>query len=115
MRRPHLLDALRDQVLLCAVVQVALQPSPCLVLRRNQPLPRGAQLVEALQQLGGEADVLEHQPSLVGEVLDQFLLDRRERLTAALGDCQRSQKIPLMQHRHGSLDAVDLRKTGLDE
>jgi len=69
--QPHL-DLERDQVLLCAIVQVALQPSSFLVLRPDQPLTRGAQLVEALQQLGGEADVLEHQPRLVREVLEQL-------------------------------------------
>ena len=62
-------------MLLGAVVDVALQASALLVLRGDDPLPRGAQLgrlprdlVEARLEVGGEPDVREHEAGLLGEL-----------------------------------------------
>ena len=54
-------------------MQVALEAPALLVLRLDEPLARGTQFVEALLQLGGEADVAHHQSRLVREVLNQLL------------------------------------------
>ena len=48
---------LRDDVLLDAVVQVALEPAALVVLRGDEPLARGGQLVELLGELRGQAHV----------------------------------------------------------
>ena len=47
----------RDDALLDAVVQVALDPSALGVLGRDEPDPRGGELLELLAQAGGEPDV----------------------------------------------------------
>src|ERR1019366_7596247 len=61
------LDLEGDQVLLGAVVQVAFQAAAFLVLGGDQALAGEPQLLEAGLEVGGQADVLEHQAGLVGE------------------------------------------------
>jgi hypothetical protein len=67
LRQPQL-HLERDQVLLRAVVEVALLPPSLFVLRRYQPQPRRAEHFQPLQQLCGQADVLEHETGLVCQV-----------------------------------------------
>ena len=104
------LDLERDQVLLGAVVEVALQPPALLVLRRDQALARCAQVLQPRQQLGGEAHVLEHQPGLVGKVVEQLLLDRGQRLALALGDREGAQQLALVADLDGSVRVRHLRQ-----
>jgi len=86
----------RDQVLLRAVVEVAFEAAALLVLSADQPLPGGAQLVETHLQIGGEADVLEDEAGLMGEIIEELLLHRGELLTGALDDAERPQKLRLL-------------------
>ena len=58
------LDGERDKLLLRAVVDVALEPSPLGVLRRDQPLLRGLQVVEPRPERLREADVPKDEPGL---------------------------------------------------
>ena len=60
------LDGQGDQVLLGAVVDVAFQPPPGLVLGGDQPLPGGAQVLD-------QPGVGQRQPGLGGDVGDQLL------------------------------------------
>src|SRR5438046_376147 len=71
----------RYQVLLRAVVQVALDPAPLGVLRRDQALPGHRQLFQPLAELGGKALILEREPRLVRQVVNQPGLGRRDVLT----------------------------------
>src|SRR5213592_161355 len=66
------------QVLLCAVVQVALDPAPLGVLGRDEALAGYRQFLQPLAELGGEALVLEDEPRLVRQVVDQPGLGRRD-------------------------------------
>ena len=59
LRQPDF-DLQCDQVLLGAVVQIALEPAALLILRADQPLTRGAKVVEPGQQLAFERNVLQH-------------------------------------------------------
>ena len=56
------LERERDQPLLCAVVQVALQPLALALAGLDDPRARPAQLLEPRPQLGVEAGVLERDP-----------------------------------------------------
>ena len=51
-----------DQLLLRAVVDIALEPAPFGVLGSDDALPGGLELVEPLQQLLGQPDVAQDQP-----------------------------------------------------
>ena len=98
MRRREL-QLQRYQVLLRAVVQVALDPAPLGVLRRDQALPGHRQLFQPLAELGGKALILEREPRLVRQVVDQPGLGRRNVLTFHHG--HRSQQLALVSHGHG--------------
>ncbi|HEY7926837.1 MAG TPA: hypothetical protein VIG86_05370 [Candidatus Dormibacteraeota bacterium] len=95
LRQPKL-DLERDEVLLGTIVQVALDPAPFTILRRDQPLPRRTEVLEPRRQVRAEPHVLEHQPGLVGKVVEQLLLDGRERLANTLADAQRPQQLVLL-------------------
>ena len=56
------------QLLLGAVVDVALDPSPLGILRGDQAPPRRPQVREPGRQLLPEPDVAQHEPDLRGEV-----------------------------------------------
>ena len=71
------LDGKRDQVLLRAVMDVALQPPALFVLRGDDPLAgrtqRGGLLSDELQarlQVGGQPDVREHQRGLLRQTVN---------------------------------------------
>ena len=78
-------------MLLCTVMDVALEASPLRVLGRDDALSRGAQLdrlggdlAKAGLQLRGQPHVAEHLPGLGGQVSDERLFDRGERLPRTL-------------------------------
>ena len=54
----------RDELLLGAVMQVALDPLPLLILRPHQPKPRRPQVIDRGPQLGGEPDVAQDKARL---------------------------------------------------
>src|SRR5689334_4521790 len=67
------LDHERDELLLGAVVQVPFDPLPFLVLGPDQPPSRRPQVVDGGLQLGGQADVAQHQPRLRRQVGQQLV------------------------------------------
>ena len=78
------LDGERDQVLLGAVVDVALEAAALRVVCRHDPSPGGPQLVgpqrellHALLQVAREPDVANDDARLRGEVLQELLLGGR--------------------------------------
>ena len=70
-----------------------------LVLRVDQPLPRRAELLDRVHQLLGERHVAHHQPCLRGQVADELLLGRRDRVAGLLLDRQRAEELALMPDR----------------
>ena len=100
------LDRERDELLLGAVVDVALQPATAFVLRRDQALLRGLQLVEPHLELLVQADVAEHQPRLTGEVGDQLLVGGRHRVARRLADRERAQQLARLLDRVDAIDAA---------
>ncbi len=87
-----------------------LQTAPLLVLRGHQTPPRVTQLLETRQQVGGQLHVLEHQPGLGRELLDQLAFGRGDGLAALLGDRQRPQQLILVGDRHREVDLGELRQ-----
>ena len=73
------LERERDEALLGAVVEVALEPPALRVARRDQPLARRAQLREAGPRLGVQVLVLERDRRGRADGLDQLriLVERR--------------------------------------
>jgi hypothetical protein len=65
-------DRQRDQPLLGTVMDVAFEPAAGLVLRRNQTLLRGAQLLQARLQLAVQPHVAKDEAGLGREVGDQL-------------------------------------------
>ena len=68
------LEGDRDEALLRAVVEVALEPAPLRVARGHDPLTGGVQLHDAGGQLGLEALPLERDPGGRADPLEQFRL-----------------------------------------
>ena len=83
--QPHL-HRQRDELLLRPVVDVALQPSPLLVLRRDQPLARRAEVLD-------QPEVLQDQPGLRGEVGEQLVLLGQDRIVRRLRDGERAEQL----------------------
>ena len=110
------LDGQGDQVLLGAVVDVAFQPPPRLVLRGDQPLPGRPQVLD-------QAGVRQHQAGLGGHVGDQLLPGRAQRLILGHLDRDRAQQLALVhdgdaqvgvgqrRHRSGHRRAARRRRT----
>ena len=92
------LDAQGHQVLLRPVVDVALQPPPRFVLRGDQPLPGGPQVLD-------QARVGRHQACLRGDIGYQLLPGRAQRLVFGHLDRDRVQQRRLVHHRHAHLGA----------
>jgi hypothetical protein len=84
----------RDEPLLCAVVQVALDSSPLRLRRLDQARTRGLQLGQSRAQLGLQARVLERQCGSGAHRLHELLVlsergvvdQRRDRLPLPLDD-----------------------------
>ncbi len=85
-------------MLLRAVVQVALEPAALLILGRDEALPRCPEVVEPGKEFLVQADVLEYQAGLSGEIRDQFLFDGVQSLAALLIDRERAQQLPRVTH-----------------
>ena len=64
----------RDEPLLRAVVEVALEPPPLGVARLDDARPRRAQLLELRAHLGLQALVLEREPGRGGDLVDELLV-----------------------------------------
>ena len=94
-------DGQGDELLLRAVVQVPLEASSFLVLCRDQPLARGA---EILDQLG----VREHEPGLRGQVGHELFLHGGQGLVGRLRDGEQTEELPLMADGHRGGHALDL-------
>ena len=97
----------RDELLLRAVVDVALEPATSLVLRGDQAFLRGLQLVEALPQLFVQPDVAQHEPRLSGEVGDQLLVRGRHGVARRLADRERAEQLARRFDRVHPIDAWD--------
>ena len=91
-------DFERHQLLLRPIMNVAFESAARLVLGAHQPLARGAQVLEAGQQVRRQPRIAKHQAGLGGEVGDQLGVGRRERLIA-LADGERTQHLALVAHR----------------
>ena len=89
----------RDELLLRAVVEVAFQLPSLLVLGVDQPLARCAELLDVVHQLLGERHVAHHQTRLSGQVADQLLLGRRDRVPGSFHDRQGAQELALVPDR----------------
>ena len=89
------------QLLLGPVVDVALQAPPFGVLGRHYPLTRGLQLLQAVKELLGQADVAKDQAGTGGQVLGQVLLGGGEPLSSLLHQRQGSQELPPVLHGQG--------------
>ena len=98
------------QLLLGAVVQVALEAPPFLVLGRDQPLARGPQLFQAVEQLGGEAHVAQHQPGLGAHVVQQLVLGGRQLLVARLDHGEGAEQFLVVADRHHRAGRGDHRE-----
>lgn len=84
-----LLHGQSDELLLCRIVDVPLDPAALLVLRRHEPLTRGPQIRD-------QRRVAQDQPGLRRDVGDQTLLRRRHRLVRRHRDYDRAQRLALM-------------------
>ena len=80
----------RDELLLGAVVDVALQPPALLVLRSDDPLPGRAQLLD-------QPHVPEHQARLRREIIHQPPLGRIHRIVRGHRDGQRPEELALVE------------------
>jgi hypothetical protein len=89
----------RHEPLLRAVVEVPLELPALFVLRGDQPLARRAELLDRVQQVLGEPRVPHHEPGLRGQVADQLLLGRRERLPRPFLDRQRAEQLATVTDR----------------
>ena len=88
-----------DEVVLCSVVQVTLDPAPLLVLGRHETLPRLLELDGTCLQLLDAGCDLVHEPAidvrearLAGDGVEQLEVADRERLTAALADREQAPR-----------------------
>jgi hypothetical protein len=106
-------------MLLCAVVDVALQPAPLFILGGDDPLAGGPQLrcplrafLQPYGQLGAQPDRAQDQTGLCGQAGEQLLLDRRQRLPVALGDHEPAQRLPRMADVEQMASIVDCRRAG---
>ena len=105
-----------DQVLLGAVVDVALQEPALVVLGVDQPLARaaqllgaGRQLLEPLLELGAQPRAAQHQAGLGGQPGEQPFLDRRQRHLVALLDDEHAEQLSAVPHREGPGGRVAVR------
>jgi hypothetical protein len=76
----------RDKVLLSAVMDVSLQPSPFGVLRIDESLPghpqflrQGGQLGEPMHEFRPQPRASQYETGLIGEACEEPFLDRSER------------------------------------
>ncbi len=90
-----------DEVLLGAVVEVALEAAALLVLGRHEPLTRGPELVEAVEQLGRESQVAHHEAGLAGEVFDQLFLGWTELFRSGHAHGEGAEELALVAYGHG--------------
>jgi hypothetical protein len=96
-------DGQGDQVLLGAVVDIAFQPAPRLVLRGDQPLPRGPQVLD-------QPGVGQCQPGLGSHVGDQLFAGWAERLVFGHDDRDRAQQFALVYYRDADLTVWQRRQ-----
>ena len=83
----------RHQLLLGAVVDVALDPPSLTVLGRHQALPRRPELLEVGTKLLGQPHVPQHQPGLRGQVVDELVLRRGERIVRRFRHRERAEQL----------------------
>ena len=96
------------QLLLRAVVDVALEPAAFGVGRRDDPLARRPQLLD-------QAGVAQHQPGLSGEVADQLLLGLGQPLASGLGDGEGTQQLALVANRKDAVGTRDRWNPSVDD
>jgi hypothetical protein len=93
LRHPSL-HGERDQLLLRAVVKVPLETPTLLVLRGDQALAGGTEILD-------EPGVPKDEARLRGEIVEKLLLDRREALVRWLGQGERAEDLAVMPHGYG--------------
>jgi len=106
------LDRQGDEVLLGAVVQVALDPPPRLVGGGHDPLPRGDQLGVALLELlearlerRVEAHIVQGEADLASKIHERVVLVVGVRLVAA-GNDDHPEQLTEVGHHHAPNDAI---------
>src|SRR5262245_45906848 len=80
------LERERDQPLLCAVVEIALQALPLFLARRKHACPRASELFEPRLQLGVQACVLERNAGSSGGRVQKLALVVECRIVEQRGD-----------------------------
>ena len=105
----------RDELLLRAVVDVALEPAPLLVLRGDQSLLRGLQVVQPGLQLLGQPNVAQHESGLRREIGDQLLVRRRDGIARRLAHGERAEQLARLLDRIHAVHALDLRASTRSE
>ena len=103
-----------DQVLLGAVVDVALQPGAGRVGRRDDPLAGLAQLLgpgraqlDPAAQPGREGDLAQGQPGLTEQVVAKLAFHRPQRPAVAHHPAQQLTRVPDVVHLRGGRRPVD--------
>ena len=99
---------LRHDVLLDAVVQVALEALALVVLRGDEPLARRGQLVELLGELGGQAHVGDGCRSLAGDRAQQRALGLAVVPAAARAELDAAERL-VAAHEVARLDGRAIR------
>ena len=97
----------RDQALLGAVVQVALQPLPLLPARLDHPLAGSVQILQPGPELGAQPPVLQGDPRRRGQRLDQLGL-----LLPGAVEGQRRHRLGVAVHHPYGLAVAQLRQRG---
>ena len=80
-------------------MEVPLEPPSLLVLRGDESLARRPELFDRVQQILGEGGVPHHESSLRGQIPDELLLGRRERLPRPLLDREGAKQLATMTDR----------------
>ena len=94
----------RHELLLSAIVEVALDLAPLLVLSVDESPSRRSKIVDARLQLRGQPGVAEHQPGLRCEVLQELAFRGRGRLVTRLGERERAEQLVAVADGDGPRD-----------
>src|SRR3954452_22894367 len=92
LREPEL-DRERDELLLRAVVDVALEAPALRVLRGDEPLLRRLQILESRAEVLRQPDVAENEPCLSREVGDELALRVVERIVRGHRDREGTEEL----------------------
>ena len=96
-------DRERDELLLRAVVNVALELAALLVLRGHEALLRALQILEPRTKVLGQADVPQDEAGLRGEVGDELRLRLVHRVVGRHRDGERPEELAPVLDREGGV------------